>query len=61
MAELDDCSILQPEHLVRNRLGGTYDSINVHNLKSHCFACRDSQAMCRVSKEHLAYHNLRKI
>jgi hypothetical protein len=29
MAGLDDCSILQPRHLVESRLGGTHDSINV--------------------------------
>jgi hypothetical protein len=32
MAGLDDYSILQPEHLVKSRLGGTHDSINVQNL-----------------------------
>jgi hypothetical protein len=32
MAGLDDCNILQPGHLVRSRLGGTYDSINIQNL-----------------------------
>jgi hypothetical protein len=32
MVGLDDCSILQPRHLVRRRLGGTYDSISVQNL-----------------------------
>jgi hypothetical protein len=61
MVGLDDCSILQPRHLVRNRLGGTHDSINVQNLRSHSFACRRIQAMCRTTKEHLAYRDLRKI
>jgi hypothetical protein len=61
MARLDDCSILQPEHLVENRLGGTHDSISVQNLRSHNFACRSSQTMCRATKEHLACHDLRKI
>jgi hypothetical protein len=32
MAELDDCSISQPGHLVRSRLGGTYDSVSIQNL-----------------------------
>jgi hypothetical protein len=32
MTVLDDCSILQPRHLVRSRLGETYDSINVQKL-----------------------------
>jgi hypothetical protein len=54
MAGLDDCNILQPEHLVENRLGGLHDSISVQNLISHSFACMSSQAMCHVTKEHLA-------
>jgi hypothetical protein len=61
MAGLDDCSILQPRHLVKNRLGGTHDLISVQNLRSHSFACRSSQAMCRATKEHLACYDLRKI
>jgi hypothetical protein len=32
MAGLDDCSILQPGHFVRSRLGGTYDLISAQNL-----------------------------
>jgi hypothetical protein len=32
MAGLDDCNILQPEHLVRRRVGGTHDSINIQSL-----------------------------
>jgi hypothetical protein len=32
MGGLDDCNILQPEHLVGSRLGGAHDSINVQNL-----------------------------
>jgi hypothetical protein len=42
MVELDDCSILQPGHLVGNRLGGTHDLISVQNLISHSFACGSS-------------------
>jgi hypothetical protein len=61
MAGLYDCSILQPGHLVGNRLGGTHDSINVQNIRSHSFACRSSQTMCHTTKEHLACHDLRKI
>jgi hypothetical protein len=60
MAGLDDCSILQPEHLVEIRLGGTHDSINIHNLRSHSFACMSSQAMSHATKEHLAWRNLRE-
>jgi hypothetical protein len=54
MTGLDDCNILQPEHLVRKRLGGTHDLIIVQNLRSHSFTCGSSQAMCRTTKEHLA-------
>jgi hypothetical protein len=32
MAGLDDYNILQPRHLVRSRVGGTYDSFSVQNL-----------------------------
>jgi hypothetical protein len=32
MAGLDDCSILQPGHLVESTLGGAHDSISVQNL-----------------------------
>jgi hypothetical protein len=60
MAGLDDCSILQPRHLVRNRPGGTYDLISAQNLRSHSFACRSNQAMCRATKEHLACRGLRQ-
>jgi hypothetical protein len=58
MAGLDGYSILQPRHLVRNRLGGTHDSISVQNIISHSFACRSSQTMCCMSKEHLACRDL---
>jgi hypothetical protein len=60
MAGLDDYSILQPKHFVKNRLGGTHYLISIQNLISHSFACRSSQAMCYVIKEHLAYHGLRQ-
>jgi hypothetical protein len=58
MARLDDYNILQPEHLVENRLGWAHDLISVQNLISHGFACTSSQAMSRVTKEHLAWHDL---
>jgi hypothetical protein len=32
MVGLDDCGILQPEHLVESRLGGVQDLISVQNL-----------------------------
>jgi hypothetical protein len=54
MAGLDDFNILQPRHLVGNRLGGTHDSISVQNLRSHGFACTCSQAMNRMTKEHFS-------
>jgi hypothetical protein len=60
MAGLDVCSILQPGHLVGNRLGGTHDLISVQNLRSHSFACGSSQAMCCATKEHLACRDLRQ-
>jgi hypothetical protein len=60
MVGLDDCSILQPRHLVRSRLGGTHDSISVQNLRSHGFECMSSQAMSRATKERLAYYDLRQ-
>jgi hypothetical protein len=40
MAGLADCSMLQPGHLVRNKLGGMHDSISVQNLKSHASHAR---------------------
>jgi hypothetical protein len=60
MTGLDDCSILQPGHLVRNKLGGTHDSISVQNLRSHSFACESSQAMSCATKEHLAWRDLKQ-
>jgi hypothetical protein len=42
MVELDDCSILQPGHLVESRLGGMHDPISVQNLNSYDFACTSS-------------------
>jgi hypothetical protein len=60
MAGLDDYNILQPGHLVRNRLGGMHDLISVQNLRSHSFTCGSSLAMCRVTKEHLACLSLRQ-
>jgi hypothetical protein len=44
----------------QNRLGGTHDLISVQNLRSHSFACGSSQAMSRVTKGHLAWHDLRQ-
>jgi hypothetical protein len=58
MAGLDDCNILQPRHLVRNRLGGMHDLISIQNLRLHSFSCGSSQATCRATKEHLACRGL---
>jgi hypothetical protein len=60
MARLDDCSILQPEHLVENRLGQMHDLINIQNFRSHNFACKSSQAMCHATKGGLACPSLRQ-
>jgi hypothetical protein len=60
MVGLDDCSILPPAHLVKNRLRGMHDSISVQNLRSHGFACMSTQAMSRATKEHLAWSDLRE-
>jgi hypothetical protein len=57
---LDDCSILQPRHLVRNRLGGTLDSFSIQTLILHSFTCGSSQTMRRTTKEHLARRDIRK-
>jgi hypothetical protein len=61
MAGLNDCIILQPGHLVENRLWGMHDSISVQNLISHSFACESSQVVCCATKDLLACHNMRKI
>jgi hypothetical protein len=60
MAGLDDCNILQPRHLDESRLGGMRDLINIQNINLHGFACTSSQAMSCVTKEHLAWHDLRQ-
>jgi hypothetical protein len=54
MAGLDDCSILQPGHLVGSRLGGTHDSFSIQNLSISWLRMFKSQVMCRVTNEHLA-------
>jgi hypothetical protein len=61
MAGLDDYNILRPRHLVQNRLGWMHDLISVETHKLHNFACGSSQIMHRVTKEHLAWYDLRKI
>jgi hypothetical protein len=61
MARLDDCTILQLGHLVKSRLRGVHDLISIQNLSSQGFACTSSQAMSHVTKEHLAWCDLRQI
>jgi hypothetical protein len=60
MAGLDDCNILQPGHLVRNRLGGMHDSFSIQNLSILRLCMFKSQAMCRVTNQHLAQLDLRE-
>jgi hypothetical protein len=60
MDGLDDCSILQPIHFIRSKLGGMHDSINIHNVIYHGFACTSSQDMSHMTKKHLAWHDLRQ-
>jgi hypothetical protein len=60
MARLEYCNIIQPEYLVRRRLGGTHDLFSVQNLsisRLHMFKC---QAMCRTTNGHLAWLDLRE-
>jgi hypothetical protein len=60
MAGLDDCSILQLGHLVRNRLGGMQNSFNVQNLGISWLRMFKSQARRRATNEHLAQFDLRE-
>jgi hypothetical protein len=53
MAELDDCNILQPGHLVESRLGGCITQSAFKTSVSHDFTCSSSQATCRATKEPL--------
>jgi hypothetical protein len=60
MVGLDDCSILQPRHLVGSRLGGTHESFNIQNLSISWLRMFKSQAMWRATNEHLAQLDLRE-
>jgi hypothetical protein len=60
MAGLDDCRILQPGHLVGNRLGGMHDLISVQNLRSHSSTSGSRHTMCHATKGHLACRGLRQ-
>jgi hypothetical protein len=52
MAGLDDCGILQHEHLVKSRLGGTHDSFNIWNSNISQLRMLKCLAMCRTTNEH---------
>jgi hypothetical protein len=52
MTGLDDCSILQPRHLVKSRLGGTHDLFSIQNLNISWLCKFKCQVMCRVTNEH---------
>jgi hypothetical protein len=60
MAGLDECSILQPGHLVGSKLRGTHDLINIQNLSLYGFACTSSQAISCATKEHFVQCDLRQ-
>jgi hypothetical protein len=51
MAELDDCSILQPGHLVKSKLGGTHDLFIIRNLSISRLCMFKCQAMCRATND----------
>jgi hypothetical protein len=51
MVGLEDCSILQPRHLVRSRLGGTHDSFSILNLSISWLRMFKCQAMCRATND----------
>jgi hypothetical protein len=61
MTELDNCNILQPEHLVGSRLGGTRDLFSVQNISISLLRMFKSQDMCRATNEHLARLDPREI
>jgi hypothetical protein len=44
---------------VGSKMGGMHDSISIQNHILHGFTCTSSQAMSHVTKEHLAWHDLR--
>jgi hypothetical protein len=60
MARLDNCSILQPGHLVRSRLVGTHDSFIIQNLSISQLCMFKCQVMGRATDRHLARFDLRE-
>jgi hypothetical protein len=60
MARLDDCSILQPGHLVESRLGGMHNSFSIQNLSISWLCMLKCQAMCRTTNEHYVCLDLRE-
>jgi hypothetical protein len=60
MVELDDCSILQFEHLVESRLSRVHDSVSIQNITISRLRMLKCQAMCHMTNEHLARLDLRE-
>jgi hypothetical protein len=60
MGSIDDCSILQPKHLVRSKLGWTHDSFSIWNLSIPWLRMFKCQTMCRATDRQLAQLNLRE-
>jgi hypothetical protein len=60
MVELDDCSILQLEHLVRSRLSRAHDLFSVRNLIIWRLCMLKCPAMCHAIDEQLDRFNLRE-
>jgi hypothetical protein len=60
MVELDDCSFLQLEHLVKNNLSRAHELFSVQNLNISRYRKFKCQVMCCVTNEHLAQFDLRE-
>jgi hypothetical protein len=60
IVKLDDYNILQVKHLVGSNLSRVYDLFSVQNLSISRLCMFKSQAMCRVTNEHLAWLDLRE-
>jgi hypothetical protein len=56
----NEYNILQLEHLVRRNLSRVHDLFGIRNLGISWFRMFKSQAMCRVTNEHLAQLDLRE-
>jgi hypothetical protein len=60
MVELDDCSVLQLEHLVRSNLSRAQYLFSIWNLIISQLRMFNSHAICRMTNEHLARIDLRE-